>query len=81
MTDRLLALAGPGSGPTISTKNLREPTVHIIGLINGTVVVHTDNVPQTFVENGVFELLLSDWMQVRAEGDCKKLICMIHGKI
>lgn len=80
MSDRLLALAGPGSGPTLSTKNLQEPTVNIRGLVSGSVTIITDGEPQTFDTNGNFDIVYSDWMMVVAEGDCKNLICMIRGK-
>lgn len=87
---RRVALIGSGTGPWISTKDLKEPVAKVTGLKpGGTIVITMCNALNPVNETSAFKTIDSDgrhelreaqWMQVVCVEGGRKVICDILTK-
>lgn len=76
MANRVMGLAGPGSGPWIHTHELPDLMIRIAGLKRGIVkVVFLSGPDKTFTQNGSYRLGDQPMCKVEYDGPDVAMIC------
>jgi hypothetical protein len=84
MANRMVALVGPGVGPQICTKRLKNLKARVCGLADGSMEIVAfladgTKTTVTFVVNGLLEIPDAIAVQASHSGPSKRLICEIWG--